>query len=72
MQQRLYERLNRDRYYRVVKEILENSKDQDFVILNVPNEGFIMSLDCYEYITDDSLDSVKMEEGWEIINGDYK
>jgi len=72
MQQRLYERLNRDRYYRVVKEILENSKNQDFVILNVPNEGFIISLDCYEYIYDNSFDSVKMEEGWRIINGNYK
>ena len=68
----MYERLNKDRYYQVVKEILENNKDQDIVILNVPSENFIISLDCYEYIYDDSFDSVKMEEGWRIIKGDYK
>jgi hypothetical protein len=68
----MYERLNKDRYYQVVKEILENNRDQDIVILNVPSENFIISLDCYEYIYDDSFDSVKMEEGWRIIKGDYK
>ena len=68
----MYERLNKDRYYQVVKEILENNRDQDIVILNVPSENFIISLDCYEYIYDDSFNSVKMEEGWKIIRGDYK
>ena len=68
----MYERLNKDRYYQVVKEILENNRDQDIVILNVPSENFIISLDCYEYIYDNSFDSVKMEEGWRIIKGDYK
>ena len=68
----MYERLNKDRYYQVVKEILENNRNQDIVILNVPSENFIISLDCYEYIYDDSFDSVKMEEGWRIIKGDYK
>ena len=68
----MYERLNKDRYYQVVKEILENNRDQDIVILNVPSENFIISLDCYEYIYDNSLNSVKMEEGWRIIKGDYK
>ena len=68
----MYERLNKDRYYQVVKEILENNRDQDIVILNVPSENFIISLDCYEYIYDDSFDSVKMEEGWKMIRGDYK
>jgi len=54
---------------RKLRIILENGKDQDFVI---SSESFIISLDCYEYIYDDSFDSVKMEEGWRIIKGDYK
>ena len=54
---------------RKLRIILENGKDQDFVI---SSESFIISLDCYEYIYDDSFNSVKMEEGWKIIRGDYK
>ena len=72
MQKKLYERLNEDRYYRVMKGILENNKDQDIAVLDDSNEGFIISLDCYEYIYDDSFDSMKMKEGWKIIDGVYK
>ena len=72
MQKKLYERLNEDRYYRVMKGILENNKDQDTAVLDDSNEGFIISLDCYEYIYDDSFDSMKMKEGWKIIDGVYK
>ena len=72
MQQRLYKRLNEENFYRVVKEILEHNKDQDTAVLNVPSESFILSLDCYEYIDDDSFDSIKMEEGWKMIKGEYK
>ena len=72
MQKKLYERLNEDRYYRVMKGILENNKDQDIAVLDDSNEGFILSLDCYEYMYVDSFDAVKLKEGWIIINGDYK
>ena len=72
MQQRLYKRLNEENFYRVVKEILEHNKDQDTAVLNVASESFILSLDCYEYIDDDSFDSIKMEEGWKMIKGEYK
>jgi hypothetical protein len=53
----------------MVKVMLNDDEDQDFVI---SSESFIISLDCYEYIYDDSFNSVKMEEGWKIIRGDYK
>jgi hypothetical protein len=54
---------------RKLRIILENGKDQDFVI---SSESFIISLDCYEYIINDNFDSVKMKEGWKMIRGDYK
>ena len=54
---------------RKLRIILENGKDQDFVI---SSESFIISLDCYEYMINDNFDSVKMKEGWKIIRGDYK
>ena len=54
---------------RKLRIILENGKDQDFVI---SSESFIISLDCYEYIINVNFDSVKMKEGWKMIRGDYK
>ena len=53
----------------MVKVMLNDDEDQDFVI---SSESFIISLDCYEYILNHNFDSVKMEEGWKIIRGDYK
>ena len=53
----------------MVKVMLNDDEDQDFVI---SSESFIISLDCYEYILNNNFCGMKIEEGWRIINGDYK
>jgi hypothetical protein len=58
--------------HQIAEFILNSDEDQDIIVLNIPNENFVIFIDCYEYIYDNSLNSVKMEEGWRIIKGDYK
>ena len=53
----------------MVNVMLNDNEDQDFAY---SSESFIISLDCYEYILNNNFDGVKLEEGWKVINGDYK
>ena len=53
----------------MVNFMLNDNKDRDFAY---SNESFIISLDCYEYILNNNFCGMKIEEGWRIINGDYK